>query len=142
MLILLNFVNQSNSIMSKKSQVEQNAIELLKSIRQKDKFLFDAYVDLLQFFSINASNLAGLDILGDIDGLEVGDSGVEEKELAQMEKRISLMTKFSEKYGYYVDTLEKLRVQLDDKTRERMDQEIEYANKSGLSLEERLSRKK
>jgi|AntRauTorcE11897_2_1112592.scaffolds.fasta_scaffold50117_2 hypothetical protein len=128
--------------MSKKSQVEQNAIELLKSIRQKDKFLFDAYVDLLQFFSINASNLAGLDILGDIDGLEVGDSGVEEKELAQMEKRISLMTKFSEKYGYYVDTLEKLRVQLDDKTRERMDQEIEYANKSGLSLEERLSRKK
>jgi len=128
--------------MSKKSQVEQNAIELLKSIRQKDKFLFDAYVDLLQFFSINASNLAGLDILGDIDGLEVGDSGVEEKELAQMEKRISLMTKFSEKYGYYVDTLEKLRVQLDDKTRERMEQEIEYANKSGLSLEERLSRKK
>lgn len=83
---------------------EQTPEQILATIREDNKIVYDAYVDLLNYFRTNAANLATFDILGGTD-IEITEDGAMEKELAVAEKRASMMKGFGDKYDYYVETL-------------------------------------
>lgn len=113
---------------------ELSAQEILDSIREKDTAHYDAYVMLYRFWYTNLMSLAELDIMGSTD-IEITEDGLSEKQMAVQEKRIALMAKFGEKSDYYLQTLEKLREKLSKDDVRRAEQEVEMADKTGLSVE-------
>lgn len=116
------------------AQKKINAQTLLDSIREKDSAHFDAYVFIYSYVYTNLKSLGELDIMGSTN-IEVTEDGVSEKEMAIAEKRIALMAKFGEKSDYYLATLEKLREKLSKDDVKRIEQEVELADKTGMSVE-------
>jgi hypothetical protein len=120
----------------------ENAEKLLEAIRNKDRINFDAFVDLYSFFVVNSENLSELNILAGVKEIEIDEDGVREKEMAMQEKRINLMTKFSEKYDYYLKTLNSLRADLSKQDLKKAEAAVDFKTKTGVSVEERMKRRK